>query len=111
MDNVTKGLCYYSYVGPFWLLGLFSPRKKDETLRFHMNQGMVLFIFEIIAVLICTTVSRLFISSPVTGWLIQSVLAMVALICAICLALQGMFNVARDRKHRLPVIGKLTIIK
>lgn len=111
MDNVTKGLCYYCYIGPFWLVGLFSAKKDDKTLRFHINQGIVLFAFEMLAVLLCTVATRVFLNFPVVGWVIEAVIAIIAMIVSICLALLGMFNVARERRGRLPVIGKIDVVK
>ena len=111
MDNVTKGLCYYCYIGPFWLLGLFSAKKKDPSLRFHINQGVVLFAFEMFAVLLCTVATRVFLNFPVVGWVVEAVIAILAMIASICFALWGMFKVTRERKGRLPVIGKINIIK
>lgn len=116
MKNDVKSFCYYSYVGPFWLIGLFSDVKKDETLRFHMNQGAVLFIFELCAILVALLLDRLFAGkvfedNTLLGWLVTSSIGLLACIAAVGMAMLGMFNVTRGRESELPLIGRIRVIK
>ena len=47
MNNDAKTFSYLAYVGPLFLVGLFSDIRRDPTLRFHLNQGCVLFLCEL----------------------------------------------------------------
>ena len=91
-DN--RRLSVLSYVGPLFLLPLFL-HKDDPFVRFHANQGCVLFILECLI-----------------GILLGDGLLAVAgtLFCLYCLV-QGAKNVAAGRMAPLPVIGKYQVLK
>lgn len=111
MKDDVRSFCYYSYVGPFGLVGLFSQVKSDEKLRFHANQGLVLFIFELLSLVVYTVVTQLIDWFPLVGWIVQSVLLIGIIMGAVGYSILGMFNVTRDRLDPLPLIGKIRIIK
>lgn len=104
--------CYFAYIGPFWFIGLLSG-SRNRSLRFHVNQGMVLFIFEIIAIVLARAVSgllKLITFAGIGVWLSRLVwLAAAAGI--IYLSARGMLNVAKNRRDPLPVIGGFRLIR
>ena len=105
-----KTFSFLSYIGPFFLLGLFSDRRRNPRLRFHINQGMILAIAEATALAIHYFIDMLLGSIPFVS-LIPSVLLIFITLCSIALSLYGIFNVACDRLRPLPVIGSLSLLK
>lgn len=78
----------WAAVGYLWILSLvaLAARKDNEFVRFHASQGVLLFLFSIVFMFI-----------PVLGWLLNIVVAIVAIV-GIIKALQG-------EKWELPVVG------
>jgi len=91
--DVNKGLGVLSYV---WIL-CFVPlllKRKDKFVGHHARQGLVLFIFEVILMVLGVI--------PLLGWL----LAFVGWIIAVILALSGITNVLAGKIWRMPILGK-----
>lgn len=105
-----KTFSYLSYIGPFFLIGLFSDSRKNPRLRFHTNQGMVLAITEAVALVIHYIVDMLLGHLPFIS-IIPSVLLIFITLCAIALSLYGICNVACDKLNPLPVIGSVSLLK
>ena len=91
--DVNKILGILSYV---WILCLVPLvlKRKDEFIHHHAKQGLVLFIFEIVLMVVAVV--------PLLGWL----LAFVGWIFAVILALMGIVNVLAGKKWEMPVLGK-----
>ncbi len=102
--------CYFAYLGPFWFIGLLSEGKYNPKLRFHLNQGLVLFIAEVIAFVAAFFVGRLLGLIPYVGTVLSWLLWLALLGCAFFMSAKGMFNVAADLKNRLPVIGGIELL-
>ena len=51
-SNDERTFSYLAYIGPLCLIGLFSDLRSNPTLRFHLNQGLVLFLCEMAALII-----------------------------------------------------------
>lgn len=105
-----KTFSYLSYIGPFFLIGLFSDNRRDPKLRFHLNQGMVLAFCEVIALIIHYIVDMFLGHIPIIS-IIPSVLLIFITLCSIALSLFGIFNVASDKLNPLPVIGSVNLLK
>jgi len=90
--DVRKTLGILSYV---WIL-CFIPflLSRDEFIRHHARQGMVLFIFEVILMVVVII--------PLLGWL----LAFVGWIIVVVMAAMGIVNVLAGKKWVMPVLGK-----
>lgn len=91
-----------AYIAILFLVPLLAA-PQSQFARFHANQGLVLFIVEIIlgvVVGIC-----LFI--PIVGWIISSVVGLVTFL----LMVLGIVNAASGKGKELPLIGKIRIIK
>ena len=83
-----------SYLGPLVLIP-FLMEKKDEFVKFHIKQGMVLFGLEIVIWLL----SSMFYS--------MSMLLNLLNLATFILAIMGVINVIQGQKKELPVIGSL----
>ena len=89
--DMTKLYAALAYIGILFLFPLFLC-KDSEFVRFHLNQGIILFI----AGVICAVV-------PIIGW--------IASIGVIVLIVFGLINVSNGEMKELPIIGKFRILK
>ena len=89
--DMTKLYAVLAYLGIFFIIPLFMC-KDSEFVRFHTNQGIVLFI----ASVICAAV-------PIIGW--------IASIGILVLMVVGIINVSNNEMKELPLIGKFRILK
>ena len=105
-----KTFSYLSYIGPFFLIGLFSDMRKNPELRFHLNQGFVLALCEMLALAIFYLVDMFLGHLPIVS-IIPSVLLIFITLCSITLSLCGIVNVAANKRNPLPVIGSVNLLK
>ena len=89
----TNVMALISYIGPLCLIPLLM-QEKDEFVRFHMRQGVVLFISEVAASIILGIIPILW----AIGWMIN--------IIWLVLSIVGIMNVLKNEKKQLPIIGK-----
>jgi uncharacterized membrane protein len=87
-EKITQEQKIWGAVSYLWILSLvaLAARKDDEFIRFHANQGILLFVISVILMFV-----------PFIGWAINILVTIVAII-ALINALQG-------EKWELPVIG------
>jgi uncharacterized membrane protein len=115
-DN-TRVFSVLSNLGPLWLIGLLADRNNPRV-SFHVNQGIILFIFEcvfgaaarilhaIFNVIFSFGPLDLLASAPMV--IINSVGGLLFLVLIII----GIVHAAQDLEEPLPIIGKLfTIVK
>lgn len=94
----NKVICILCYFGLLLLIPLLV--KKDSPFaRFHSNQGLVLFIFNILVSVLA--------SIPLLG----IVVAIVGSVAGIIFWVMGLVNVLNGRAKTLPLIGGITLIK
>lgn len=104
----VKFLSITAYLGPLFLIGLFSFEKNDEELKFHCEQGARLFISTVIlyavawivAMILSETLSTLATATSVFIFLIITALW-------ISFAVMGVINAKKQRKYPLPLIGTI----
>lgn len=82
-----------SYIGILFLVPLFVYKDNDFA-KFHIKQGLILFIAEILT----TVVGWI----PILGWFV----AFIAWMLWIVLAVTGVMNVLNIKKTPLPIIGE-----
>lgn len=99
--NATKGLACISYLGILFLIPMLVNKDSAFT-KFHVNQGIVLFIAGIIL-----NIAGIFLKHIPFGGLISLVLSMGTL----ALAIIGIVNAAQGKAKRLPVIGNIEIYR
>ena len=106
----NKVLSVFAYLGILFLIPLLAV-PNSRFARFHVNQGLVLFLFDIASGIIVGIVSAIFIWTPIVGsiiiWLISSIFTIGALI----LTILGIMNAATGKAKELPLIGKIKLIK
>lgn len=95
-DN--KILSLFSYLGILFLIPLLAaPNSKFA--RFHTNQGLVLFIANIIVSVIAVI--------PLLGWIVGGIASIVTFV----LMILGIVNAVTGKAKDLPIIGKIRILK
>lgn len=86
-------LAIISYIGILCLVPILM-KEKDEFVKFHAKQGLVLFIAEVATLLISWI--------PILGWFIGFIFWIIWLV----LSLMGIINAVGGKQVPLPVIGK-----
>lgn len=107
----NKGLAFLSYFGILFLIPLFV-RKDSKFVRFHVNQGLVLFIFGIIINILHRICNYVFVFYllPFLGLGIKTLL-FACDVFILVLAIMGMVYALQGKAKHLPIIGKINLIK
>jgi len=98
-----------SYIGILWLIPL-SVEKNDKVVRFHVNQGIVLFIFDIIGSIAVGILSAIFVFIPVISFLGVVIASLFGILCFVLMII-GIVNAANKSEKPLPIIGKFQVLK
>ena len=108
-DSNDKVYGILSYIGILVLVPLLAG--KTQFARFHANQGLVLFIADIIlGVVIGISVGVLSLI-PFVGVVLGSILSGVLGLCIFILMIMGIVNAANGEMKPLPIIGGIKLIK
>jgi len=95
--EANKVLSLFSYLGLLFLIPLLAaPNSKFA--RFHVNQGIILFIVNVIVGAVMAI--------PVLGWIIGPIIGLISFIFAIL----GIINAVTGKAKELPLIGKFKIL-
>lgn len=95
-----------SYVGILWLIGLLvDPDKNDPKVKFHVGQGLLLFIADI-ALNIISGILGNFMPSA-----IMVLLNMAIWVFSIVFMIIGIVNAIHGEDKQLPVIGQFAFYK
>lgn len=92
VDN-TVLMSVLSYIGILVLIPLLTA-KENETVRFHIKQGLVLLVLE----------TGIWIIGEMV-WILKPILAIVYL-ASIILAIIGIVNALQKKQAELPLVGK-----
>ena len=102
-NSTARVITILDYIGILCLLGLFI-EKDNEDVRFHTNQGIILFLFEIVAGVLNMVLCFI----PFVGRLLGGLLGLLCLV----LMILGIVNAVNGQRKPLPLIGSLvTFIK
>ena len=102
-----KKYSYLAYVGPLWILGLTMDKSGNPDVRYHCNQGIVLFIFELITLAIYITLGFI----PMVGELLSVSFGFIVFPVCLLYMIVGWLNVHNCRTSPLPYIGLIKIIR
>ena len=104
-----KVMAVFAYVGILCLIPLLTgDYKKSPFVKYHLNQGLVLFIADIAWIFVSFILD--FIFSGFFGFLFGLVRFVVSA-GVIVLIILGIINALNGRMKPLPLIGNITIIK
>ena len=110
----NKGVACISYLGPLFLIPLFSaPNSKFA--RFHVNQGLLLFLVDVAASIVVGFVSLIlnllffwnFFFASLLISLVSGLLGLLLFVVSIVF----LIDAANGRAREIPVIGKFRLIK
>ena len=123
-DN--KVFAFLSYLGPLFLVPILAA-PKSKYARFHANQGLVLFLAELIIALpvellkwLNSYVFGTLLGSVFSGWLsivpnsigfCVDLIGIAAGALGLVLAVIGIINAFQGKANELPFIGKVKILK
>lgn len=94
----AKLFAVLSYLGILWIVGLLAA-KDDPFVRFHVNQGLVLFLLNIVLSIIMAI--------PVVGLIVALVGYIFTMVCFVL----GILHSVKEEMVPLPLIGGITLIK
>lgn len=98
-----------AYIGPLFLLTLLV--KKDSPLaRFHANQGLLLFLFELVCGLV-VGLGFLLLQGLYTAMAVVQVIRGFAVLFTLMFMVVGFSNAAKGQAAPLPILGHVTLIK
>jgi len=106
----NKVFAILAYIGILFLVPLLAA-KDSQYARFHTNQGIVLFITDIILSIVLGIVSAIFAFLPVIGWIITALISTVIGIVVLVFLILGIVNACSGEPKKLPIIGGITILK
>lgn len=107
-DGKVMGIL--SYIGFLVLVPLLAD-KNNPFVRYHANQGLVLFLGEIIYAVVRSILVRVFwIISFWLGMMMNILLSILSLIF-IAYMIIGIVNVCNGKARELPLIGKIRLVK
>ena len=124
--NENKVFALLSYIGPLFLVPVLAA-PKSKYARFHANQGLVLFLAELIIYLPLSLIGwvnnyifNVIFDKVFSGWL-SIVPASVGFVVdalgfcvgglALILAVIGVINAFQGKANELPFIGKIRVLK
>ncbi len=94
----NKVLCLFAYLGILFLIPLLAcPDSKFA--RYHANQGIVLFLFDLIVSAVAVI--------PVLGWIAAAVGGVMSTVFTVI----GIVNAVSGRAKELPLVGKYRVLK
>jgi len=110
-----------AYIGFLVLVTIFAAPKESRYSRFHANQGLVLFIVEVVIGIILAIISAIVIAASVAsgfyfsgafaGLIILNIIRVILFVGCAILAILGIVNAAKGEQKPLPIIGKFKILK
>jgi len=108
--EANKGMCVLAYLGILMFIPLLVQlfgNKKSDYVRFHTNQGLVLFLIMTVWDAVAGILSRVL---WLFGWVVELADVAVAII-GLVFTIIGIINAAKCRARELPLIGGIRILK
>ena len=106
----NKAMAVIAYIGILCLIPLLTgDYKKSSFLKFHTNQGVVLFITNIALVISSWILGAIF--GAMRLWVLIPLITTAVWIGILLLIILGIINAVNGRMKPLPLIGQFEIIK
>ena len=106
-ENKTMAIIAYIL---FFVPLLAGTHKTSEFVRFHTNQGTVLFLASFAWSICYGILSGILALIPIFGWLLIPVIGLTGFVfLAFCV--MGILNAVNGRMKQLPLIGNITLIR
>ena len=101
----NKVMSILAYIGLLWLIPFFAA-KDSKYARFNTNQGLLLFLVELVSSIVETVLGGI----PVLGIIISIVCFVIGIVCLVY-AILGIVNVCKGKAKEIPFIGHFTLIR
>lgn len=98
-----------AYLGILFLVPLLAA-KDSQYAKFHTNQGIVLFILDVILGVCLGVVSTVLVFIPIIGWVLIPVISGAIGILILVLMILGIVNACSGEPKKLPIIGNINIL-
>ena len=100
-----------AYIGPLVFIPLFI-NKDDKEIRYNTNQGLVLFLIEVVYEVIARILSTfLHMVLPILGNL-ASIIFTLGSLAFVLISIKAIINIVQERYEiQLPIIGDIQILK
>ena len=111
----NKAMAVLSYIGIFVLIPVFAA-KQSPYARYHANQGVLLFLAEVIWIVFCSILGAVLGLLNVFGplfWILSGVVNTILGILSLvflAMAIYGIVNAATGKAKPLPVLGRFTLL-
>ena len=99
-----------SYIGILFIIPLLAA-KDSKFAKFHVNQGIVLFIADLVCGLAVGIVSAILRFIPIVRLFLPAVLITLVSLAALAFMIIGILNAVNGRAKELPLIGSLKILQ
>lgn len=106
----NKVLSVFAYIGILFLIPLLAAPNSPYA-RFHTNQGLVLFLADVIGGIAVGILTAILIWIPIVGVILVGLISAVYGIGVFVLIILGIVNAATGKAKELPLLGKIRIIK
>ena len=122
-NDKTKAYKILSYIGILWIIVLLVPEKNNKGLRFHVGQGIILSIFNILLYAVVQLINILFVNvlfavrvnglvqMTLFGTFLQFLINLAYLVIIIIYMVIGIKNALANKNSELPIIGKFSFYK
>jgi len=107
--NETKVYNVLSYIGPLFIVGLLA-KPGNSSVRFHANQGLVLFLAEIVCSIVLSLLGLVLGLIPILGVILTSLLSLAVGLVTLLFMIYGIRNALVGADKELPYIGHLEFI-
>ena len=104
-ENVAAALCYLLGVLTGVLFLVLEPYNRNPVIRFHAFQSIFAWIAAVVAGMVLSTVSYIFVAIPFIGWIIYILLWTAFSLGVLALWLFLMYKAYNKERLVLPVIG------
>lgn len=108
-DSNDKVYGVLAYIGILFLVPLLAG--KSEFARYHANQGIVLFIADIVLGIVIGISAGVLSLLGIVGAILGGILSSALGLCVFILMIMGIVHAANGEMKPLPIIGGITIIK
>ncbi len=95
-----------SYLGILALIPFFVVKKKDKFIKFHLEQGINLLIWEIILSIVGVILPYI----PFFGWIISLILSLIWLIILVFVII-AIIKAVSGNMWKIPLLGDIKIYK
>ena len=109
-QEIKKGMAVLCYVPGCVIISLLAAR-KNPFVRFHINQGLLLFILFIIASMVSSLASYVLLDISLAAAVVVMAIAIILYVMVSVFSLLGIIHAAKGQTKPSPLVGRVKILK